>query len=316
MPTWGGTGGATGTGATKQITFNTTSTNTSDYKTVIAGNPTVVTVNVIVYEVTGILTPDDDFPSRSQTRLGIAERAFLDYSVTPSISAQQIGNFTWIRVSGSGTVNSNLSGSGTFVAANVPGMVTLKLEIGSGPSKGLGPTQTRDVIVPNGGIGRQAPNTRVGHTFNKCSVAFALEPYLLPTDVSFSQLGFMEGTALARTTPRFTGYYWALEGFPHTIQGPDPISQCNILFGCKADFVDQPNTNDNNPPCSTGDLTWAIPWQYVLGSNPATATTFYTAIHYQYNIPTNSIPTDAVSIEKAGVGPFTMTVGHMTVPVF
>jgi len=50
QPVWSGSSGATGTGATKSVTFNSVSSSTSDYKAVQAnaGNSLVI-VNVIVY---------------------------------------------------------------------------------------------------------------------------------------------------------------------------------------------------------------------------------------------------------------------------
>jgi hypothetical protein len=51
-PQWSGTSGATGTGQTATVTFNTTSSSSTDYKTVIAECGNTVTANVIVYETT------------------------------------------------------------------------------------------------------------------------------------------------------------------------------------------------------------------------------------------------------------------------
>lgn len=53
-PVWGGTSGASGTGGTKSVPFNTASTSSTDYKTVTAecGNSTPLpTANVIVFEL-------------------------------------------------------------------------------------------------------------------------------------------------------------------------------------------------------------------------------------------------------------------------
>jgi len=50
-PEWSGTSGASGTGATKSVAFNTLSTSTSDYKTVIAECGNTLTANVIVCQV-------------------------------------------------------------------------------------------------------------------------------------------------------------------------------------------------------------------------------------------------------------------------
>ena len=50
-PVWGGTSGASGTGETTQVTFSTTSSSTTDFKTVTAECGNTVTVNVLVVEI-------------------------------------------------------------------------------------------------------------------------------------------------------------------------------------------------------------------------------------------------------------------------
>ena len=64
-PVWGGTSGASGSGETISVTFNTVSSTTSDYKTVTATCGNTVTVNVIVFEVVSLKVdsglPGDDW---------------------------------------------------------------------------------------------------------------------------------------------------------------------------------------------------------------------------------------------------------------
>ena len=50
-PVWGGTAGATGTGTMKAVTFNTVSSNLTDFKTVTAECGNTITANVIVVQV-------------------------------------------------------------------------------------------------------------------------------------------------------------------------------------------------------------------------------------------------------------------------
>ncbi len=57
-PVWGGTSGASGTGETKTVTFNTASTSTTNYKTVTAECGNTVTENVLVVEVDKIQYDD------------------------------------------------------------------------------------------------------------------------------------------------------------------------------------------------------------------------------------------------------------------
>ncbi len=72
-PVWGGTSGASGTGETKNVTFNTISSNSTDYKTVTAECGNTVTANVIVCEVemTDIQFDHDDPASGHNDALNI-----------------------------------------------------------------------------------------------------------------------------------------------------------------------------------------------------------------------------------------------------
>ncbi len=102
QPTWGGTSGASGTGETTSVTFNTDSSTINNPVTVTATSGNTVTVNVIVYELTGIFTPQDNFAGRSTSRYGLLERVNLTYSSTPgAVPAAQAGGLVWKIVSGS-----------------------------------------------------------------------------------------------------------------------------------------------------------------------------------------------------------------------
>lgn len=94
-PVWSGTSGASGTGQTTSVTFNTASSSTSDFKTVIATAGNSMTVNAIVYELTGTFTPEIVFTGRSLTRFGIEENITLGFTATPSLTASQIGGLQW-----------------------------------------------------------------------------------------------------------------------------------------------------------------------------------------------------------------------------
>jgi hypothetical protein len=312
MPTWGGTGGATGTGATKQITFNTTSTNTSDYKTVIAGNPTAVTVNVVVYELIGVLDPVDYFVGRSQSSYGVGEEVALNYYSTPGLTEQQIGGVTWRRVNGNGTIPSGNNGITTYTASDTPNSEDLKIEVVSGPSKGNGTIYNKVVVAPSGAVAQLMVGTNVRHNTGQCHVGMNIEAYLLPTDVSFSKAEFYEGIAYGVGS----GYYAAFNcpSIPppsgHACIHPQGITQrikrCNIVTGCHAfdDFVDTGPTI-YAPPCTNGDFYWDIPWNYIVGSGGGHF--IQNARHHQFT--TNP---DKTSIEKAGVGPHTRRVGDPT----
>ena len=107
-PVWSGTSGASGTGQTTSVTFNTVSSSTSDFKTVIATAGNSMTVNVIVYELTGTFTPEIVFSGRSYTRFGIEENITLGFTASPSLTASQIGGLRW-AITTSGTGNGTLT---------------------------------------------------------------------------------------------------------------------------------------------------------------------------------------------------------------
>jgi hypothetical protein len=315
MPTWGGTAGATGTGATKQITFNTVSQNTSDYKTVIAGNPTAVTVNVIVYELTGTLTPQYNFTGRSQDNYGVAEKIDLNFASTPPLTSQQIGDLEWKRINGASIITNNtqFNGAGLLVAPDISSTEDLKLEIRTGPSKGNGVSYTKTVVSPNGAVAQLIPGTNILHTRGYCHVAINIEAYLRPTDVSFGNLLFYEGLAYAQAS----GYYAALDCpqpplppnptcYIHPQGAATPITNCNITNGCLA-FQDFASTGLDNPPCYNGDFVWNIPWKYTANTG-VTSYLIRNAAHHQHT----TYP-DQTLIEKAGVGPFTKRVTDRTV---
>jgi hypothetical protein len=273
---------------------------------VIAGNPTAVTVNVIVYELTGTLNAQDYFTGRSQDRYGLAEKVDLGFIATPNVSANQMGGLSWLVSLGNGTISQNTNGNFVYTAPNSPNTENIRIEVASGPSKGNGITYLKQVIAPNGAIGRQTPNTGVGHNQGLCDVGFSLEPFLFPTDVSFRQLSFAEGTVLPTTA---NGYYSDQANYWHPRMGPASIISCDIVLGCKADFQDGPQQRDGVPPCTNGTFIWDIPWEYVLGTRQRIP--FTTVRHHVFNIPN-----DKVTIEKAGVGPFTKAVSDPNSPIF
>ena len=92
-PTWSGSSGASGSGATKSVTFNTLSSSASDYKTVIAtcGSSTV-TASVIVFEVN---IKASDGQSDPPGYAGLGGTLQLKAIPSPSLS----GTYTWSETS-------------------------------------------------------------------------------------------------------------------------------------------------------------------------------------------------------------------------
>jgi hypothetical protein len=187
-PVWGGSAGASGTGETKTVTFSTKSNSLTDYKTVTVECGNVVTVNVVVYTLHGILTPFSWFYGRSNYRYGLEEFVNLSYSTDPN------GIFCmleWIKTSGVGQVY-----GWSYDAKDATGEVTLKLQHTYGPSKGLGPSYSRTVVAPSGTrmtktVGHE---NSVWHIYGEPSAGIELNYWLDPKDVSFSKLTFGEGS--------------------------------------------------------------------------------------------------------------------------
>ncbi|MGI9105882.1 MAG: DUF4114 domain-containing protein [Pyrinomonadaceae bacterium] len=291
-PVWGGTAGAIGPGDTKTITFNTLSKSTRDLQTVTTTHNNTVTANVIVYSLTGELAPQDNFRGRSTTSYGIAEKVNLSFTPKPSITAAQAGGLQWRVVNGGGSTTNSADGTSTYTAAETAGAVTLKLEVMGGPSKGRGPTYERTIVAPTSAYMQQQPHTKIYHVQGTCSVGFLGEAFLLPKDVSFSGLLFLEGEAVGIGT----GYFASINDEVHPLGGTTPVSNCNTRTGCKAfdDLVQM----EGPPPFADGEFIWPIPWMYVIGTG--SPTTFFTANHHQL-----SDATGKGTIEKAGAGPFT-----------
>lgn len=90
-PIWGGTSGASGTGETKNVTFNTKSSSPTDYKTVTATCGNTVTANVIVceVEVTHIQFDHDDPAGGHHDALDIRENYSTDISVPEWVKGGQ-----------------------------------------------------------------------------------------------------------------------------------------------------------------------------------------------------------------------------------
>ena len=311
QPTWSGTSGATGTGQTKSVTFNTKSTSTTDYKTVIASTGTPKIVNVIVYELTGTLNPQDYFNSRSTDRYGLKEDVNLGFLVTPNVTAQQMGDLTWKIISGSGTLNNTTTGLDIYTAPKIVGDVILKIEIQMGPSKGTGLQYNKTIVAPSGAyIIKSLALPDLIHCQGFSSVGFMGDVKLLPKDVSFANLYFREGGGRLNAN----GFYISDDGRQHQPTAfMTQITDCNIVLGCNA-FLDEIYTGKWSPDPVLGfyygNATWNIDWLYAFNAdiNPIFngQTRFTGGVHYQES---NNIGT--ASIQKAGAGPFSKQVGEV-----
>jgi len=132
-------------------------------------------------------------------------------------------------------------------------------------------------------------------------VGFLGNIFLEPTDVSFANVTFGEGTVNAVASD----FYANLNGSPHPQNNFGGVGGCNVTTGCLVFQFDEVYTGTKGPPFSIGDFLWAIPWQYWVGS--AARTQFATANHHQFTDATGK-----ASIEKAGAGPFSKNASDPT----
>lgn len=272
-PVWSGSAGASGTGETKTVTFSTKSNSLTDYKTVTLECGNIVTIKVIVYTLTGILTPDSQFAGRSQTDYGIEETISLSYSTDPS----GIPNLylEWIKTSGVGVI---IVPNGKYDAQDADGDVTLKLRHTSGPSAGLGPTYFRHVCKPSG-TRMTRLSSSVAHWPGYASAGIALCYWINPSNVSFSNLRFREGGC---SPINVTGFFEKCEPYENfmnkypngTIIRDHPIGNIYPIIvvdnqGSMVYSVDLACTGAANPYAAgqSSHMTWPIPTIYYPDTN-------------------------------------------------
>jgi hypothetical protein len=247
----------------------------------------------------GVLTPQDNFSGRSATRFGIAE--VINLSFNAQVSAATLGGLQWSIVSGGGSLsNAGTDGLGTYTAPATTGTVVLRLAIVSGSSQGQKKDYTMTIVAPSGGLSSKFTNIR--HTQGYISVGFQAHGYLEPTDVSFANLEFAEGT----TVGVGSGYFSFLNGEVHEPTSPTlSIGNCDSVIGCEVIGADEVDSGDNAPPFSTGDFLWAIPWQYQAPGG--SLTTFTTADHHM-----TATQNGTGTISKAGAGPYSKNASDPT----
>lgn len=250
-PVWGGE--ASGTGETKDVTFSTLSTSTSDYKEVKArcGTQPWVTVNAIVFDFLVFAAPIDFFEGRSLTRLGLEEKAALELIIVPAGTAT--GTVAWTKTNGVGSVTGT-----TYDAEHVAGGVTLRATLTTGPSSGKFREAVRTVVAPSG-TRMTRVNTNVWHKQGIASAGIALYYWLDPKDVSFKYLTFGEDACPATDVD---GFFLTSPPGPHTQNTLGAIGGGNSQNGCRLIISDKAGAA-RKPWGNGGTYTWSIPTQYI-----------------------------------------------------
>jgi len=298
---------ATGKGATFTTQWAASS---SPQVTAKCGN-TSATANVTVVAVSPVLTPTDNFAGRSRTRFGVGEVVKLSFTASPAATAAQLGGLRWFISSGDGTLTGTAAndGTGTYTAPATAGSTTLQLKTVAGPAPGtVVAFSTITIVAPTDAHMTQAPGTGIAHVTNTYSVGAMLSIFLRPTDVSFINVWFGEGTVNAVAT----GYLAGLNGTPHppTPGVSVPCLGGNTATGSKVNGTDEASIGLHAPfltaPFSVGDFLWDIPWNY--GLTQATATTNFTTGPQHFTA-------DAVgtaTVTKKDAGPFSRAAGAPT----
>ena len=132
-PTWGGSSGASGTGATTTVSLSAQSATTSDFKTITASCGNASSKNVIVFDLVPQAVPTDtSVPNHHPTHIGVGEVINLSYTATPSgLSQSQIGSVTWTMDSGGSMLSTNPY---QYQAGPSGGGATFTLKLITGPS--------------------------------------------------------------------------------------------------------------------------------------------------------------------------------------
>jgi hypothetical protein len=289
------------------VTFNTISSSTSNFKTVVAtAGGSAVAVNVIVYELTGALTPEDDFTGRSAEKYGLRERVTLGFQTSPSVAASSIGGLRWSVGSSQGTVTNETgnTGIGQYEAPFSATTANLEVSIVDGPSKDVKRSYSRTVVAPSGGSVARNITQPLIHCNGKSSSGFYGYIYLHPKDVSFARIYFTEGGGVISAQ----GFYLPDNGGEHEPWGVGFLpNACNSSTGCVAYSVDVIYTGQWSPPFSAGTLSWPIQWQYAETESVSSPVNFTTALH-----EASAESSGAATISKQGSGNYSRVVSDPT----
>ena len=140
-PVWGGTSGASGTGTTTTVTFNTASASTTDFKTVTAECGNTVTANVLVVGVDRIQWNNGGTWTDVSGTLAVAASSTISFQaiLKPSGASWPSGKPVW-----GGTSGASGTGETTTVTFGAPSSNTTDFKTVTAES---GNTVTANVLV-------------------------------------------------------------------------------------------------------------------------------------------------------------------------
>jgi hypothetical protein len=297
-PTWSGSSGASGSGETVAITFNTLSTDISDFKTVVATldcGAVSQTANVIVYELAGSQVPDENWSGRSLTTFGIGE--VLQLSAVPSpadLSLCNVDPMYWTNLTSFGTldIGDPYTGTATLTGGGCDATTSVQLNIPSGlnqKANALSAAISSTWVRPSSVEYRHMSSTDpIWHKKDWHSVGVRYYLFLLPTTVSFKNISVREGASTdAHDTS--TGIWAQPVGTIHQVGSGFGVfgAGVNQWGSVLAPTVDQSAKWNSAASPGTGVRDWTIDIQYAYtGPGTPQQTTYTTFTTANVNTPT------------------------------
>ena len=230
-----------------------------------SGNVQLPSWQVNVPTFKGTLTPEDNFTGRSLSKYGVGEVVLLSMTTDPAISTA--GHvFFWELAPGSqGTLSSaDTQGNAIYTAPASPCEVELVLKYtDSADVSHVIELHTLQIIEPSGAYMVQKPGSNIKHTNGFWDVGFHGHFFLLPTDVSFKNIQFREGTVPAVAT----GWLAHWNNQVHATGVAVSVSQGNSTTGCQVLGQDQVYSGRKAPPFGNGTFHWPIPWEHRVNNS-------------------------------------------------
>jgi hypothetical protein len=254
------------------------------------------------------LSPHDNFPGRSTFRFGVGELIDLSFFASAGETAESFGGLKWFIAQGGGNLTEMGANNGTalFAARADGGPVTLVLKtVAGGNPDTIMASVDITIVEPSDARMEQKPGSNILHVNGTWSCAFLGEIFLLPTDVSFTNILMREGSVPAVAS----GYLASLNGQIHDASPLCSVGPGDIAAGCKVNILeDQVVTGilTPPPPFADGDFRWDIPWEYNVGNSALKV--FTTAQHHA-----TADRNGQATISKKGVGPFSRMASDPTI---
>lgn len=172
------------------VPFPDISTNKTNFKavTVEGSNHISQTANNVVAEVSVSLIPDEDFPGRSQTKLGLSEQGTVLLKISPDgVTKDSIGQTAW-----SMDAQGGISENGHFVPiVSQSKTITIKVKFEDGPSADTTVELPVQMVAPASFIHEDSGLGKF-HVQDTWSAGLKVKTFVGPSDVSFRGIEFIK----------------------------------------------------------------------------------------------------------------------------